>query len=336
MAAADHHDVPPPGGQLDHRFRQPDPTQHVLNAHRPTLPRARPLADRHERDTNAVARAATHHSRRSPRRRSIDEVRVEHQQGVYDVRCEWGRHGVEMLARAVRRRRHRGRVVVLHVGRRRRGPRRPGAPPAVAQPLRRTGGGHARGAAGGAAGRRRAVAAAVVAARPGRGHRAGAAVAQRRFALRRGRLHDVSSSRAACATRRPSPPRPCPRAARSGWCPPVSAGPTTRCASRPRTPSARARSSPRSAGVALPGGGARRGAVRRRRGPPARSTGRARLGPGADRRRLPRRRRPGRGPRRQPGRAAARRRRPDLSTAPARSCRGRSHGRNIGRLASDP
>ncbi len=26
-------------------------------------------------------------------------MRVEHQQGVYDVRCEWGRHGVEMLAR---------------------------------------------------------------------------------------------------------------------------------------------------------------------------------------------------------------------------------------------
>jgi len=26
-------------------------------------------------------------------------VRVEHQQGAYDVRCEWGRHGVELLAR---------------------------------------------------------------------------------------------------------------------------------------------------------------------------------------------------------------------------------------------
>ena len=50
----------------------------------------------------------------------------------------------------------------------------------------------------------------------------------------------------------------------------------------------------------------------------ARSTGRARLGPGADRRRLRRRRRPGRGPRRQPGRTAARRRRPDLSTVAKR------------------
>ena len=26
-------------------------------------------------------------------------MRVEHQQGAYDVRCEWGRHGVELLAR---------------------------------------------------------------------------------------------------------------------------------------------------------------------------------------------------------------------------------------------
>ena len=133
--------------------------------------------------------------------------------------------------------------------------------------------------------------------------------------------------------------------------------------------------------VALPGGRARRGAVRRRRGPPARSTGRARLGPGADRRRLRRRRRPGRGPRRQPDRPAARRRRPgrlrratgqlarrngQLTAAGCRTHRvemrlavskiatrrhresttrragtatrrgGRSHGRNIGRLASGP
>ena len=83
--------------------------------------------------------------------------RVEHRQHTYDVRCEWGGRGVEHVGPGVRRRRHRGRAVVLHVGGRRHRPRRAGAAPALADPYGDRdagGGGRTGGGAGGAAGRR--------------------------------------------------------------------------------------------------------------------------------------------------------------------------------------